>query len=89
MMEAEDVHVLTPSRMNPHCDARATNEENMLDWVGNMARRKDGVQILLSKIQEDVALAASAQVLSTETRAIATVLDMNDAAYDEQAHPCC
>ena len=47
MMEAEDIYILTPSRMNPHCTkdlyiltpsrmiphcAYATNEENMLDW---------------------------------------------------------
>ena len=31
MMNAEDVYLLTPSTMNPHCDAYATNEENMLN----------------------------------------------------------
>ncbi len=41
MMEAEDVCMLTPSSINPHCDSHATNEENMLDWEGNMAQRKD------------------------------------------------
>jgi hypothetical protein len=88
MMEAEDVHMLTPSRMNPHCDAHATNEENMLDWEGNMIQQKDKVQILLSDIQEDVALAASAEVSSTEAKAINDVIDGNRAAYDEEAHPC-
>ena len=29
MMEVEDVYLLKPSRMNPYCDAYATNEENM------------------------------------------------------------
>jgi hypothetical protein len=89
MMEAEDVHILATSRMNPHCNAHATNEENMLDWEGNiMMQRKDRIQILLSIIQEDVALAASAQVLSTEARAIDTVLERNSATYDEEVHPC-
>ena len=88
MMEAEDVCMLTPSSINPHCDAYATNEENMLDWEGNMAQGKDGVQILLSDVQEDVALAASVQVSSAEARAIDTVLEGNGAAYDEEAHPC-
>ena len=46
IMEAEDVYLLTPSRMNPHCDAYATNEENMLDWEGNKIQWKDRVQIL-------------------------------------------
>jgi hypothetical protein len=88
MMEAEDVHMLAPSRMNPHCDACAKNEENTHDWEGNMLQRKDRVQILLSNIQEDVALAASAQVSSTEAKAIDNVLDGNRAAYNEEAHPC-
>jgi hypothetical protein len=79
--------LLTPNRMNPHCDAYATNEENMLDWVGNMIQQKDITQILLSKIQEDVAMAASVQeVPSTEARAIDTVLE--SVTYDEEAHPC-
>jgi hypothetical protein len=88
MMEAEDVHLLTPSSINPHCDAHATNEDNMLGWEGNMVQRKDRVQILLSDIQEDVALAASAQVSSTEARAIDNVLEGKGATYDEEAHPC-
>ncbi len=88
MMEAEDVYLLTPSRMNPHCDAYATNEENMLDWEGNMIQRKDRAQILLSEIQEDVAMTASVQVSSTEAKAIDTVLESNSVTYDEEAHPC-
>jgi hypothetical protein len=87
MMEAEDVCILAPSRMNHHCNAHATNKENMLDWEGNMTRWKDRVQILLSKIQENVALAASAQVSSTQARAINTVLERNGATYNEEAHP--
>ncbi len=31
MMEAEEVYLMTPTRMNPHCDSHATNEDNMLD----------------------------------------------------------
>jgi hypothetical protein len=88
MMEAEDVCMLTPSRMNPHCDAHATNEENMLDWEGKMMQQKDRVQILLSDVQEDVALAASVQVSSTEAKAIDNVLDGDSATYNEEAHPC-
>jgi hypothetical protein len=74
MMESEDVCVLTPSRMNPHCDSHATNEENMLDWEGIMTRRKDRVQILLSDVQDDVAMAASAQISSTEAKVVDTIL---------------
>jgi hypothetical protein len=88
MMESEDVYLLTPSRMNPHCDSYATNEENMLDWEGSMIQRKDRVQILLSDIQEDVAMAASVQVSSAETKAVDNFLEASSATYDEEAHPC-
>jgi hypothetical protein len=88
MNEAEDVYLLTPSRMDPHCDAYATNEENMLDWEGNMIQRKDRVQILLSDIPEDAVVTASVQVSSTEARAIDTVLEANGATHDEEVHPC-
>jgi hypothetical protein len=89
MIEAKDVCGLASSRMNPHCNTHATNEENMLDWDSDMTQLKDRVQILLSKIQEDVAVAASVQVLSTEARAIDTVLERNGATYNEEARPCC
>jgi hypothetical protein len=88
MMEGEDVYLLTPSKWNPHCDSYATNEENMLDWEGNMVERKDRVQILLSEIQEDVAVAASVQVSSAEARAIDSVFEGSCAAFDEKVHPC-
>jgi hypothetical protein len=39
MQETEDVYLLTPSRWDPHCDAYAINEENMLDWEGNMVEK--------------------------------------------------
>jgi hypothetical protein len=43
MMETEDIYLLTPSRWNPHDDSYATNEENMLNWEGNMKMKKDRV----------------------------------------------
>ena len=46
IMNAEDVYLLTPSKMNPHSNVYATNEENMLDWEVNMVQRRDRVQIL-------------------------------------------
>jgi hypothetical protein len=73
MMESEDVCILAPSRMNPHCDSHTTNEENMLDWEGNVMRRKDRVQILLSEVQDDVAMAASVHISSTEAKAVDAV----------------
>ena len=88
MMEANDVYLLTPSKMNPHCDAYATNEDNMLDWEGNMVQKKDRVRILLSEVAEDAAMAASVQVSSTEAKAIDNVFKSNNVSHDEEAHPC-
>jgi hypothetical protein len=90
MMDAEDVYLLTPSTMNPHCDAYATNEENiMLDWEGNMVQKKNRVQILLSDIPEDPAVTASVEISSAEARTIDTVIEGNVASHDENAaHPC-
>jgi hypothetical protein len=86
MMELENIYLLTPSNMNPHCDSYATNEENMLDWEGKMIQRKDRVQILLSDIQEDVAMAASIQVSSAEAKVIDNFLETSSATYDEEAN---
>jgi hypothetical protein len=89
MMNAEDVYLRTPSTMNPHCDAYTMNEENMLDWEGNMVQRRDRVQIHLSDIPEDAAVTASVQVSSAEARTIDTVLEGNVASHDGNvAHPC-
>ena len=73
--------------MNPHCDACATNEENTLNWEGNMVTRKDRVQVLLSDMQEDVALAASVKVSSVETKAIDSAFNSEDIESDEEMHP--
>jgi hypothetical protein len=88
MKETEDVYLLTPSRWNPHCDAFATNEENMLDWEGSMIEKKDRAQILLSEISEDTAMAASIQISSVESKTIDSVLTRSDATAEEMVHPC-
>jgi hypothetical protein len=54
MMNTEDVYLLTSSTMHPYCDAYASNEENMLDWEGNMVQKRDRLQILLSDIPEEL-----------------------------------
>ncbi|GAF79741.1 unnamed protein product, partial [marine sediment metagenome] len=53
-----------------HSDVYARNEENMLDWNGNMVEPKDRVRVLLSDIEEDTAMVASATVSMVETQAI-------------------
>jgi hypothetical protein len=88
MKETEDIYLLTPSRWNPHDGSYATNEESMLDWEGNMITKKDRIQVLLLKVAEDTALAASVQILSIENCAIDTVLQRSHSASEEKVQPC-
>jgi hypothetical protein len=88
MMESENIYLLTPSRMNPHCDSYAKNEANMLDWEGHMVQRKDRVEILLQDIPEDTVMTASVQVSSMESNAIDSVFESTSVTHDEEAHPC-
>ena len=63
--------MLTPDgNWDPHSDAYAQNEENMLDWEGNMIEKKYHVQILLSEIEEDSAMVSSAIISAAETKFI-------------------
>jgi hypothetical protein len=87
MMESEEVYMLTPSRWDPHQSAYGENEENMLDWEGNMVERRDRKQILLSDIEGDDGMAASVQIGSIEVKAIDLVMETMDEEY-EQPHPC-
>ena len=50
--ECNNVQLMTPdgSRWNPHSDVYARNEENMLDWEGQHAEKKDCVRILIEDI---------------------------------------
>jgi hypothetical protein len=67
----DNVYLLTPNGIwNPHSDAYACNEENMLDWEGHMVERQHRKQILLSELQEDTAMAFSAVINSAETSAV-------------------
>jgi hypothetical protein len=66
----------------------ATNEENMLDWKGNMITKKDRVQVILSEVAKDTALAASVQISSVENCAIDTVLQRSHSASEEKILPC-
>jgi transposase InsO family protein len=87
MTEAEEVYMLTPSRWDPHQSSYATNEENMLDWEGNMIEKKERQQLLLSDIEENPAMAASVTIGSTEAGNIDLVMDSYDDEYD-RPQPC-
>jgi hypothetical protein len=88
MKETEDIYLLTTSRWNPHDDSYATNEDNMLDWEGNMIVKKDRRQVLLSDVPEDTALAASVQISSVENCVIDSVLQRSHSASEEKVQPC-
>jgi hypothetical protein len=47
----------------------------MLDWEGNMVEKKHRTQVLLSKVEENEAMASSIQVSSIESRAIDHALE--------------
>jgi hypothetical protein len=87
MQDSDEIYMLTPDRFNPHDDSYAENEDNMLDWKGNMIEKKHRTKILLSKVEENEAMAASVQVSSQETREIDCVLETS---YDEEeiVKPC-
>jgi len=70
--ECESVFLLTPDNdnWNPHADAYARNEENMLDWEGNMVEPKHRVRVLLSEVQEDPIMSVGAIISAVETLAI-------------------
>jgi hypothetical protein len=78
MTETEEVYMLTPSRWDPHQSSYATNEENMLDWEGNMIERRERQQLLLSDIEESHAMAALVSIGSTEADNIDLVMDSFD-----------
>jgi hypothetical protein len=64
MQESDKIYLLTTDQFNLHDDSYAANEENMLDWEGNMVERKHRKKILLSDVEENEAMAASVQVSS-------------------------
>ena len=67
----DDVYLLTPNGIwNPHSDAYAKNEENMLDWEGEMVEKKHRKRILLSEIEEDVAMCSAAAISAAEVREV-------------------
>jgi hypothetical protein len=87
MQDSDKIYMLTPDRFNPHGDSYAENEDNMLDWEGNVIEKKHRTKILLSEVEENEAMAASVQVSSLETREIDRVLETS---YDEEeiVKPC-
>jgi hypothetical protein len=64
-----NVYLLTPNGpWSPHSDSYSKNKENMLDWEGNLVEKEHWKQILLSEVEEDVAMASAASISPAESR---------------------
>jgi hypothetical protein len=88
MMEADDMCLMTPIRMNSHCDACATNEESMLDWEGNMRQQKDRSSNHLVRCTRRCcsgSISASFEHGSQDNRHCPC---RKQTTYEEEAHPC-
>ena len=60
---------------NPHTDAYAQNEANMLDYEGNMINNKDRVKIILEEVVLDEALAESTMISKVETQQVDKIVE--------------
>ena len=85
MNDCEDVYLLTPTRWNPHDDSYATNEENMVDWEGNMVEKQYRKQVLLSSVAENKEMAASMLIGSMESKAVDQVFERSH--YNQDVMP--
>ena len=79
----DDVCMLTPTFWNPHSNACARNEENMVDWEGDVVQAKDHARILAEDPPEDVAMAAALQVGSVESQMIDNVIREHETKSEE------
>ena len=82
--ECEDVYLLMPNgEWNPHSDAYGTNEDDMLDYEGNMKEKKDRQQILLSEIDVTSSSVESAyRVSKVEARILEERLEELEPSFD-------
>ena len=75
LKETEEVYLLMPSRWNPHCDSYAQNEEDMLDWEGNMVERKNRMQIPIDDLPDGVKMVGSTQISSVKSARIDAIVE--------------
>ena len=62
--------MLTAEQFNTHDELYAENQDNMLDWEGNMVENNYRAKIILSQAEENKDMATSVQVSGIEFRAI-------------------
>ena len=75
MEESEDIYLITPPSWDPHNPNYGYNEEQMLDWQGELVEPKHRQKIVLSDVQEDANIAAANFIGSVESTAISKLLD--------------
>ena len=68
LVEFDDnvVALMSDGHWNPHSDVYARNEEQMVDWEGNMVEPKYWPRILLDMIETDEPMVASLKVSRAE-----------------------
>lgn len=89
MQNSEEAYLLTPDQWNPHDEAYAINEENIIDcWEGNMIEKWQRTQILLSDVKEDAMMVVSVTISAIESNAIDQLLEKTDAGSEEITCPC-
>ena len=73
LRDSEDILLLTPEgrSWDPHSDVYARNEENMLDWEGNMVEPKSRPRILLEDLPDfEAEHVASVSISAVESKAV-------------------
>ena len=75
MNDCRDVYILTPCKWNPHDTAYQNNEEQMLNYKGEMTDPKHCQRIILSDIPDSADIADASFIGSVETSAITSLLN--------------
>ena len=72
----DSVYLLTPKNFNPHDTAYALNEDAMLDWEGHIVEPHRRQRFLLSNIEGNNEMEASAIISSAENALIDQLIDL-------------
>jgi hypothetical protein len=79
--ECEEVYMLTPSTWNPHNPVYSSNEENMINWKGDMRVEEDMQHIILSDVAENTNISSAVFVGHIETKTIEDFLTITPDDY--------
>jgi hypothetical protein len=87
VIDANELYVLMTSQWHPHQEAYASNEENILDWEGNLITHLNHKQILLSNIEDNDVMVVLVYVGSIEVKAVDINLQ-ESASSNDLPQPC-